>query len=76
KGVYEDSVSKNLYISASLIKSTPGYLNTTSNIFKIDKNGVLLDSIKIDSNLMVNAALTRIANNYYIHGSQAVNTNP
>ncbi|MBL7894434.1 MAG: T9SS type A sorting domain-containing protein [Bacteroidia bacterium] len=75
KGVYEDSVSKNLYITASLIKSTPGYLNTTSNIFKLDKNGVLLDSIKIDSNLMVNAAITKIGNNHYIHGSQAVNTN-
>lgn len=75
KGVYEDSVSKDLYITASLIKSNPGYLNTTSNIFKIDKNGILLDSIKIDTNLMVNAALLRIGNNHFIHGSQAVNTN-
>jgi hypothetical protein len=76
KGVYEDSTSKDLYITASMIKSNATYLNCTSNIFKIDKNGLLLDSIQIDSNLLANAAITKVGNEYFIHGSQIINTNP
>ena len=43
KGIYEDSITKNLFISSTLIYYSSTSVNARSTIYKIDKNGLMLD---------------------------------
>lgn len=76
KGIYEDSITKNLFISSTLIYYSSTSVNARSTIYKIDKNGLMLDSINVDSCLMLNSPISKIGGNYYLHGSQVSNKSP
>ena len=76
KGAFEDSLTKDLYITSTIYLNTPSYINANSSIIKISKTGVQLDSIKLDSNLIVDNAPIKINNNYYLTASQITNHNP
>lgn len=76
KGLFEDSLTKDLYITSTIYQNTPSYSNANSSIIKISKTGVQLDSIKLDSNLIVDNAPVKINNCYYLTASQITNHNP